>query len=66
VIIVSLLLILLSSYSIKVFLDSWLYPEYRDVWDWIENTFDTEEDFEDLRIRDFVLAGRQTTRRRLD
>jgi len=46
--------------------DSWPYPEYRDVWDRLENTFDTEEDFEDLRIRDFVLAGRQTARRRLD
>ena len=30
------------------------------------NTFNTEEDFEDLRIRDFVLTGRQVTRRRLD
>ena len=47
-------------------LDSWPYPEYCDVWDRIENTFVTEEDFEDLRIRDFVLAGHQTTRRRLD
>jgi len=47
-------------------LDSWPYPEHRDVWDRIENTFDTEEDFEDLRIQDFVLAGRQTARRRLD
>jgi len=47
-------------------LDSWPYPEHRDVWDRIENTFDTEEDFEDLRIQDFVLAGHQTARRRLD
>ena len=47
-------------------LDSWPYPEHRDVWDRIENTFSTEEDFEDLRIQDFVLAGRQTARRRLD
>ena len=37
-----------------------------DVWDQIENTFNTEEDFEDLWIQDFVLAGRQTARRRLD
>jgi len=36
------------------------------VWDWIDNTFSTEEDFEDLWIQDFVLAGRQTARRRLD
>jgi len=47
-------------------LDSWPYPKHCDVWDRIENTFVTEEDFEDLRIQDFVLAGRQTTRRRLD
>jgi len=47
-------------------LASWPYPEHRDVWDRIENTFSTEEDFEDLRIQDFVLAGRQTARRRLD
>ena len=47
-------------------LDSWPYPEHRDVWDRIKNTFSTEEDFEDLRIQDFVLAGRQTARRRLD
>jgi len=47
-------------------LDSWPYPKYCDVWDRIENTFNTEEDFEDLWIRDFVLAGRQTARRRLD
>jgi len=64
--IVSLLLILLSSLVLMSSSDSWPYPEYRDVWDRIENTFNTEEDFEDLRIRDFVLAGRQTTRRRLD
>jgi len=44
---------------LKYFPDSWPYPVYRDVWDWIENTFDTEEDFEDLWIRDFVLASRQ-------
>jgi len=49
-----------------LFSDSWPYPEYRDVWDRIENTFQTEEDFEDLRIQDFVLAGREMTRRRLD
>jgi len=49
-----------------LFSDSWPYPEYRDVWDRIENTFQNEEDFEDLRIQDFVLAGRETTRRRLD
>jgi len=30
--------------------DSWPYPEHHDVWDWIENTFSTKEDFEDLRI----------------
>jgi len=46
--------------------DSWPYPEYRDIWDRIENTFNTEEDFEDLQIQDFVLVGRHTTRRRLD
>jgi len=46
--------------------DSWPYPEYRDVWDRIENTFDTEEDFKDLWIRDFILVGRQMARRRLD
>jgi len=46
--------------------DSWPYPEYHDVWDWIKNTFSSEEDFEDLRIQDFVLAGRHTARRRLD
>jgi len=49
-----------------LFSDSWLYPEYRDVWDRIENTFQTEDDFEDLWIQDFVLAGREMTRRRLD
>ena len=46
--------------------DSWLYPEYCNVWDRIENMFDTEEDFEDLWIHDFVLASCQTARRRLD
>jgi len=40
------------------FIDSWPYPNHREVWDWIEDTFDVDEDF--------VLAGRQTTRRRLD
>jgi len=58
---------LYSSNVIDVlFLDSWPYPEHRDVWDRIENTFQTEDDFEDLQIQDFVLAGRQTARRRLD
>ena len=47
-------------------LDSWPYPEYHDVWDRIKNTFQTEEDFEDLWIRDFVLAGCNTARSRLD
>jgi len=51
---------------LTLFSDSWPYPEYRDVWDRIENTFQNEEDFEDLRIQDFVLVGRETTRRRLD
>ena len=46
--------------------DSWPYPGYLDVWDRIENTFDTEEDFEDLWIQDFVLASRQTAQRKLD
>jgi len=46
--------------------DSWLYPKYHDVWDRIENMLDMEEDFENLRIQDFVLAGCQTARRRLD
>jgi len=65
VIIVSLLYNLVILY-IDWFSDSWPYPEYRDVWDRIENTFQTEEDFEDLRIQDFVLAGHEMTRRRLD
>jgi len=51
---------------LKCSIDSWPYPEHRDVWDQIENTFSSEEDFEDLRIQDFVLAGHQTARRRLN
>jgi len=47
-------------------LDSWPYPDYCDIWERMGNMFDTEEDFEDLRIRDFVLAGCQMTCRRLD
>jgi len=47
-------------------IDSWPYPVHRDVWDRIENTFSTKEDFEDLWIQDFVLAGCQTAQRRLD
>ena len=46
--------------------DSWPYPLAQEIWDRLDNTFSTEEDYEDLRIQDFVVSGRLMARRRLD
>jgi len=37
--------------------DSWPYPLAQEIWDQLDNTFSTEEDYEDLQIYDFVVLG---------
>jgi len=46
--------------------DSWPYLLAQEIWDRLDNTFSTEEDYKDLQIQDFVVSGRLMARRRLD
>jgi len=46
--------------------DSWPYPLAQEIWDRLDNMFSNEDDYEDLRIQDFVVSGHLMARRRLD
>jgi len=60
------LCILVLQIDVNRMTDSWPYPSAQEIWDRLDNTFSNEDDYEDLRIQDFVVSGRLMAQRRLD
>jgi len=46
--------------------DSWPYPLAQEIWDQLNNTFSNKDNYEDLRIQDFVVLGHLMVQQRLD